>query len=172
MGDQGRSERDLLRYFLDEQRKAVLDIVDGLDEEQLRTAVLPSGWTPIGLVLHLAGAEAQWFQRVALGRPAQVTWDDGVDDPPYDPSAPFTTGHSTAAVIEHYRRQCRISDEVLAAGDLDAPLAGEVGFDWPGEPIDDLRWVALHMIEETARHAGHLDAARELLDGTTGRGPR
>ena len=96
----------------------------------------------------------------------------GVLDPGYDPAAPFTTEHSSAAVIAHYRRQCEISNEVLASRDLDAPLLGEVGFGWPGEPITDLRWVALHLIEETARHAGHLDAARELLDGTTGHGPR
>ena len=65
-----------------------------------------------------------------------------------------------------------MSNEVLLSRDLDAALVGEHGLDWPDEPITDLRWVALHMIEETARHAGHLDAARELLDGTTGRGPR
>ncbi len=165
-------ERDRLQYFLDQQRDAVLAVIDGLDEAQLHTPVLPSGWTPIGLVRHLAGAEAMWFQWVALGTPPQVTWDDGIEDPPYEPGAPFTTGHSSAAVIQQYRRQCEISNEVLRAGDLDAPLSGEHGLDWPGEPITDLRWVALHLIEETARHAGHLDAARELLDGTTGLGPR
>ncbi|MEV0429811.1 DinB family protein [Micromonospora sp. NPDC050495] len=166
------SERDRLRYFLDEQRAAVLAIIEGLDESQLRRPVFPSGWTPIGLVLHLAGAEAQWFQRVALGTEPEVTWDDGIDDPPYDPAAPFTTEHSSAVVIDHYRRQCAISNEVLRTVELDAALVGEHGLDWPDEPITDLRWVCLHMIEETARHAGHLDAARELLDGATGRGPR
>jgi hypothetical protein len=75
-------------------------------------------------------------------------------------------------VIEQYRRQCAISNEVLQSRDLDAPLLGEHGLDWPGEPITDLRWVALHLVEETARHAGHLDAVRELLDGATGLGPR
>ncbi|WP_088281681.1 DinB family protein [Kineosporia sp. A_224] len=172
MSDPTVSERDRLQYFLDEQRRAVLAIVDGLDETRLRTPVLPSGWTPVGLLLHLAGAEATWFQRVALGTQPQTRWDDGIEDPPWDPEAPFTTEHSTAAVVDHYRRQCRISDEVLQSHDLDAPLLGDPGFDWPGEPITDLRWVALHMIEETARHAGHLDVARELLDGTTGLGPR
>ena len=172
MGEPGISERDRLQYFLDQQRGAVLAIIEGLDETQLHTPVLPSGWTPIGLVLHLAGAESLWFQRVALGTSPQVTWDDGIDDPPYDPEGPLTTGHASAAVIEHYRRQCRISNEVLHSRDLDAPLPGDPGLYWPGEPITDLRWVALHLVEETARHAGHLDAARELLDGVTGRGPR
>jgi Protein of unknown function (DUF664) len=166
------TERDRLQYFLDEQRKAVLAIIEGLDESQLHTPVLPSGWTPIGMVRHLAGAEARWFQWVVLGNQPQVAWDDGIDDPPYDPEAPFSTEHSSAAVIEQYRRQCAIANEVLQSVDLDAELLGEPGLDWPDEPITDLRWVALHMIEETARHAGHLDAVRELLDGVSGRGPR
>lgn len=170
--DVGTSERDRLQHFLDQQRTAVLAIIDGLDESQLHTPVLPSGWTPIGLVRHLIGAEAMWFQWVVLGTQPQVIWDDGPEDAPDEPGAPFTTEHSSAAVIQQYRRQCEISNEVLRSQQLDAPLRGEHGLDWPGEPITDLRWVALHLIEETARHAGHLDAARELLDGATGRGPR
>ena len=166
------SERDRLAYFLDQQRSAVLAIIEGLDESQLHTPVLPSGWTPIGLVRHLAGAEAMWFQWVVLGRQPQVAWDDGIMDPPPDPDSPFVTEHSGTAVVEQYRRQCEISNRVLQSRELHAPLLGELGFDWPGEPITDVRWVVLHMIEETARHAGHLDAARELLDGTTGHGPR
>lgn len=166
------SERDRLQHFLDQQRDAVVAILDGLDEAQANTPVLPSGWTPLGLVRHLAGAEAMWFQWVVLGEQPQLRWDDEVVDPPYDPGAPFTTGHTISAVLDQYRRQCELSNRVLQTQDLDAALLGEHGLDWPEEPITDLRWVALHMIEETARHAGHLDAARELLDGVTGRGPR
>jgi hypothetical protein len=172
VSDSGISERDRLQHFLDEQRNAVLAIIEGLREAELHTPVLPSGWTPVGMIRHLAGAEAMWFQGVVLGTQPQVTWDDGIDDPPYDPEAPFTTEHSSAAVIAQYRRQCEMSNEILQSRDLHAALQGEHGLDWPEEPITDLRWVVLHMIEETARHAGHLDAARELLDGTTGRAPR
>jgi hypothetical protein len=172
VGDSGISERDRLQHFLDQQRMAVLAIIEGLSEAQLHTTVFPSGWTPLGLIRHLAGAEAMWFQWVVLGAEPNVTWDDGIDDPPYDPAAPFTTLHSSAAVIEQYRRQCGVSNEILQSRDLHEALLGEHGLDWPDEPITDLRWVVLHMIEETARHAGHLDAARELLDGGTGRGPR
>jgi hypothetical protein len=172
VGDSGISERDRLQHFLDQQRMAVLAIIEGLSEAQLHTPVLPSGWTPIGLIRHLVGAEAMWFQWVVLGVQPNVTWGDGIVDPPYDPGAPFTTDHSSAVVIEQYRRQCKVSNEILRSRDLHAALLGEHGLDWPEEPITDLRWVVLHMIEETARHAGHLDAARELLDGATGRGPR
>jgi hypothetical protein len=165
-------ERERLRYFLDQQRAAIFAIIDGLEEEQLRTPALPSGWTVIGLVLHLAGAEAAWFQRTVLGIEPTVSWDDGIEDPPYDATAAFATAHSTQAVIAHYRQQCAISNDILMSHSLDDPLRGDHGLDWPDEPITDVRWVALHMIEETARHAGHLDAARELLDGRTGLGPR
>ncbi|MDX6573461.1 MAG: hypothetical protein QOC86_2617, partial [Gaiellales bacterium] len=101
---------------------AVLAIIEGLTEAQLNTPVLPSGWTPIGLIRHLAGAEAMWFQWVAAGSQPQVTWDDGINDPPYDPEAPFTTEHSSAAVIEQYRRQCEMSNEILQSQDLNAAL--------------------------------------------------
>lgn len=166
------SERARLQHFLDEQRAAVLAIIEGLDETQLHTPVLPSGWTPAGLVLHLAQAERSWFQRVVSGVDSRVEWADGIVDPPYDPSAAFTTEHAGPAVIGFYRQQCQTSNEVLQSVDLQAPLRGDHGLEWPGEPITDVRWVALHMVEETARHAGHLDVARELLDGMTGLGPR
>jgi hypothetical protein len=172
VSDSEISERDRLQHFLDQQRNAVLAIIEGLGEAQLHTPVLPSGWTPIGLIRHLVGAEAMWFQWVVLGARPQVTWDDGIDELPYDPDAPFTTEHSSAAVIGQYRSQCEMSNEILQSRDLNTALLGDHGLDWPEEPITDLRWVVLHMIEETARHAGHLDAARELLDGATGRGPR
>jgi hypothetical protein len=165
-------EQERLQYFLDQQRAAVLAILDGLDEEQMHSAVLPSGWTPLGLIVHLAGAEATWFQTVVLGEEPHMVWSDGIEDPPYDPDAAFTTDHSAVEVIRQYRRQCEISNEILRTHALETGLLGDPGFEWPGEPITDLRWVALHMIEETARHAGHLDAVRELLDGVTGRGPR
>jgi hypothetical protein len=165
------SEKTTLQHFLDEQRGSVLAILDGLDETQLRTPVLPSGWTPIGMIEHLGGAEQHWFQDVALGTVSEYVWPDAVDEP-YDPDAPFATRHSTAAVFEFYRRQCEISNEVLAGTPLDAAPKGRHNREWPGEDIADLRWIVLHLIEETARHAGHLDAARELLDGTTGLGPR
>jgi hypothetical protein len=166
------SERGRLRYFLDQQRRAVLDIIDGLDETQLHTPALPSGWTPLGLLRHLIGAEAMWFQWVVLGVEPEMAWEDGLEDPVGEPESGFVTAHKSEAVVAQYLRQSAISDEVLATHDLDAPLAREHGLDWPDEPITDLRWVALHMIEETARHAGHLDAARELMDGVTGRGAR
>ncbi|NUT49737.1 MAG: DinB family protein [Saccharothrix sp.] len=149
--------------FLGAQRGVVLAILDGLDAEALTTAVLPSGWTPLGLVEHLGYAERHWFQEVVLGHADPLPWPD-------DP-APLTTPRQPPEVFAFYRAQCERSDEVLATRPLSTrPLGHHPG---PfGAEITDLRRVVLHMIEETARHAGHLDAVRELLDGATGLGPR
>jgi hypothetical protein len=165
------TEVQVLQHFLDAQRASVLAIVEGLDDHALTEPILPSGWTPLGLIEHLGDAERHWFGDVVTGTAADYSWPDNVDDP-YDPDAPFTTRHSAAAVFTYYRHQCELSNEILASTALTAPLKGRHDQEWDGEDIRDLRWVALHLIEETARHAGHLDAARELLDGTTGLGPR
>jgi hypothetical protein len=158
-----------LMMFLDAQRDAVLAIVAGLSETALRTPVLPSGWTPLGLVEHLGHAERHWFQRVATGSMEALPWPDDDDDE--DADAPFVTAQPTAAVVAFYRAQCARSNEVLAATGLDTPPRGRHNREGADE-VTDLRFIALHMLEETARHAGHLDVVRELLDGTTGLGPR
>jgi hypothetical protein len=155
--------------FLDAQRDAVLAIVAGLDEEAWHRSIVPSGWTPAGLVDHLGGAEWHWFQGVVAG--AEPEPPPGEEDlPPYDPTAAFVSDLPSAEIIAFYRDQCAQSDAVLAVTPLSAPPRGKHG-DPDNEP-PDVRWVVLHMIEETARHAGHLDIARELLDGQTRLGPR
>ena len=159
----------LLLGFLDAQREAVLAIVEGLDEEAWQRSVVPSGWTPAGLVEHLGGAERHWFQGVVAGSGVELPWDEGL--PPYDPEAAFVCDRPSAEVIGYYRDQCARSDAVLAVTPLSAPPRGKHGDPEMDEP-PDVRWVVLHMIEETARHAGHLDIARELIDGQTGLGPR
>jgi hypothetical protein len=168
-GNRDAEDRALLA-FLAAQRDAVLSIVAGLDEEAWHRSIVPSGWTPAGLVEHLGGAEWHWFQGVVAGEvPAPPPGDE--DPPEYDPTAAFVCDLSSTEIIGFYREQCASSDAVLAVTPLSARPRGkhsDPGFDEP----PDVRWVVLHMIEETARHAGHLDIARELLDGQTGLGPR
>jgi len=149
------TEKTTLLRFLRAQRESVLAILDGLGEEALTKAVLPSGWTPLGMVEHLGDAERHWFQEIVAGAA--------------DPGEP--PAKRPEAVFAYYHRQCRRSDEIVAATPLSAPLRGRHPGPF-GDEITDLRAVVLHLIEETARHAGHLDVARELLDGRTGLGPR
>jgi hypothetical protein len=168
-GDQSHNLQDQeLLDFLAAQRAVVLSIVAGLDEEAWHRSVVPSGWTPAGLVEHLGGAEWHWFQGVVSGVKPEPP--PGEELTPYDPTAAFVTDEPSAEIIAFYRDQCAQSDAVLAVTPLSAQPRGKHG-DPENEP-PDVRWVVLHMIEETARHAGHLDIARELLDGQTRLGSR
>jgi uncharacterized protein YndB with AHSA1/START domain len=170
LGNQPADADDsVLMEFLAAQREAVLAIVDGLDQEAWHRSVVPTGWTPAGLVEHLGGAEFHWFQMVVAG--AEIELPEGEEMEPYDPMAAFVTDASSAEVIAQYRDICMRSDAVLAVTPLSAAPRGLHGDQGMEEP-PTVRWVVLHMIEETARHAGHLDIARELLDGRTGLGPR
>jgi hypothetical protein len=158
-------EKADLSLFLHAQRESVLAIIDGLDADALTTSVLPSGWTPLGLVEHLGHAERHWFQEVLTGTADPLPWPDD------DGRAPLTSPRPPEVVVAFYRDQCLRSDAALDATPLGArPRGRHPGL--LGEQVTSLRRIVLHMIEETARHAGHLDAARELLDGRTGLGPR
>jgi uncharacterized damage-inducible protein DinB len=156
-------EKAALSLFLEAQRGAVLAILDGLDGDALTTAVLPSGWTPLGMVEHLGYAERHWFQEILQGKADPLPWPD-------DPE-PLTTPRQAEEVFAFYRAQCERSDAILAATPLETRPVGRHP-DPLGAETTDLRRIVLHVIEETARHAGHLDAVRELLDGKTGLGPR
>lgn len=169
--DHREADDEMLRDFLRSQRDAVLGVAEGLSEEDWHRSVVPTGWTPAGLIEHLGGAEWHWFQGVVAGKVPELPDDLDDDQPPYDPlTVVFATDEPSTEVIAFYRDQCAQSEAVLATTPLSArPLGthGPHGFEPP-----NVRWVVLHMIEETARHAGHLDIARELLDGTTRLGRR
>ena len=167
----------MLLGFLQYQRDSVLKIVEGLPEDAWQTPVVPSGWTVAGMLAHLGGAEHHWFQNVTTGGPQEPPPSE--EPPPaeqgeYDPSAAFTCDWPSADIIADYREECRRSDQVLAVTPLSAAPRGlhhHPDAEYTA-PITSVGWIVLHMIEETARHAGHLDIARELLDGQTGLGPR
>jgi Protein of unknown function (DUF664) len=154
-------EREALLECLGDQRTHVLAILNGLSEEDLRRPVLPSGWSCLAMVRHLAvDDERFWFGGVAAGGPLpdDTDWQPSPDEP-------------AEAVLGLYRREIAASDAVLAGLDLNAPPAR-----WPEDyfgdwRLRDVREIILHVITETAVHAGHLDAARELLDGRTWLGP-
>jgi hypothetical protein len=154
-------ENDALLGTLRSQRRHVLGILDGLSDEDLHRPVLPSGWSCLGLVRHLAlDVERFWFRRVLLGEETDLD-DPATGGPDGWQVSPEATG---SAVLDLYRRETELADAVVARTSPDAAPAW-----WPdffGDfRMDDLREIALHVIVETACHAGHLDAARELLDG-------
>lgn len=168
MADELTDERRELLECLQYQRDAVLGIVQGLSEKDWHTSIVPSGWTPAGFVDHLSGAEYHWFHMVVAGRPLDVAPDDD-DQEPYDPTAAFTSDRRSDEIVANYKNQCRISDEIIAGVDMSSKPLGRHR---PDEEVPSVRWVILHMIEETATHSGHLEIAREFIDGKTGLGLR
>jgi Protein of unknown function (DUF664) len=163
-------ERLALLQALEYQRASVRSIVGGLDERGWHTSVLPSGWTPAGMVEHLGNAERHWFQEVVADSHVTLLWDEG--RPAYDPHAAFRCDRPSREILSYYKSQCDRSDEILAGTSLsDSPRGTHDDPDFDIQ-ISSVRWVVLHMIEETAAHSGHLEIARELLDGGTGFGLR
>ncbi len=156
--DPDMQERQALLKALDAQRAHVLAALDGLSDDALRRPVLPSGWTCLGLLQHLAlDVERFWFRAVAAGEDVDLATGDAAWR-----VAPDTPA---GAVLDVYRAEAERSDAVINSSALDAAPAW-----WPIEvfadlPRQDLRATVLHVLTETACHAGHLDAARELLDG-------
>ncbi|MFI9730485.1 DUF664 domain-containing protein [Streptomyces sp. NPDC052092] len=155
------SELRALLRVLDGQRRHVLGILDGLDAKDLRRPVLPSGWHCLGLVQHLAlDVERFWFRAVVAGDEEVIHGLTSGDEAwKVAPDVPVSE------VLDLYRREAELADACVAAAPADAALAW-----WPhdlfGEPhLHTVRDVLLHVITETACHAGHLDAARELIDG-------
>ncbi|TFV68254.1 UNVERIFIED_ORG: DinB family protein [Bacillus sp. AZ43] len=159
-------EREQLGAYLDYQRETVLLKADGLTAEQLARTVPPSSLTLAGLLNHLAFVEDFWFRVTFLGLPPDELWA-GVDWEA-DPDFEFRTavGCTPEELRERYRATCARSRQVVAeAASLDQL---SVSRSRRTGNHRDLRWILLHLIEETARHAGHADLLREAIDGTTG----
>ena len=151
-------EREILAGFLDFHRATLLWKLEGLDDEQLRRAMVPSGTSLLGMVKHLAYVERWWFQQVWAGREVTYPWTD--EDP--DADWRIEPDETTGQVLALYDGECDRSREIVAAaGSLD-----EVAH-LPRRELNR-RWILVHMIEETARHVGHTDILREQLDGVTG----
>lgn len=159
------SETVQLTAFLTYQRDTLLLKTEGLTREQLARPLPPSSLTLAGLVHHLALVEESWAVQRFAGRPAHEPWA-GVDwDATPDWEMDVATSLDPDELRERYRLACRRTDDVVAAaGDLDALSA---------EPLRNgghfsLRWMLLHLLEETSRHNGHADLLREAVDGVVG----
>ncbi|TIC85527.1 DUF664 domain-containing protein [Nocardioides sp. GY 10127] len=149
--------RAMLLAWLGSKRRHVLAQVEAMTPEDRRTARLPSGWTPLGLVQHLTvDVERFWFAHTLAGE--DVDLPEGYAG--WQVAAVEDGGPHDQAVLDGYRHECVHSDEVATSLDLDDPPTR------PAElPYSSLHEVLLHVLVETATHAGHLDAVRELADG-------
>ena len=155
------AERALLLGRLNGQRHHVISQLEGLSDDQLRRPVLPSGWSCLGLVRHLTLSDERYWVEVVVAAEPLDFWPEGDNgDWRVEPSEPGE------AVLQAYHSAIARSNEIIAARRLDtAPAQPEQWWESAGLHFPDLRTVLVHVLVETATHAGHLDAVRELLDG-------
>jgi uncharacterized damage-inducible protein DinB len=154
-------ERAALGEFLDMQREALIDKLQGVSDDGARSAPTASSLSLLSLVKHSAIWERRWFQVVVAGERFPDEWPE-VQAEEGDATFRLTDEDTVESVVAYYREQIAASQEIVGRLDLETPCA------WPAMAHENLRWVALHMIEETARHAGHADIIRETIDGSRG----
>ncbi len=154
------AEKPMLEAFLDWQRATLLCKLDGLNDEELRRPHEPSGLSLLGIVKHLADVERSWFREVFAGEDLSAEWDPN-DRNRYWRIEPQET---TDQILAFYQGEVERARAIVREADLNDPARN------PGTGQAGLirRWIVVHMIEETARHVGHADLMREVIDGQTG----
>jgi hypothetical protein len=155
------SEREALTAFLDKQRAILVRKIEGLTDDDARSAPTASSMSLLGMLKHCALWERRWFQVIFAGRTFPGEWPEARSK---GNIADFQVGESDTLLywLGYYADQVAESRRIVADADLDTPCAR------PGNTEHNLRWVVLHHIEEIARHAGHADIIRETIDGSTG----
>ena len=161
MSEPNLPELETLAQALDDYRNIVIWKLDGLSEEDARRPMVPSGTNLLGVVKHLAFVERWWFQAVLGQSNPEFPWTD--DDPNADWR--IDDDDTIESVTALYTAECvksrQVQDSFNDGADLVPLRDGETS----------ARSVIVHMLEETARHAGHMDILREQIDGGTGWGP-
>ena len=150
---QATGERETLLGLLQYHRDSVVRKVQGITEDQARWSPVPSGTSLLWLVRHLTMAEALWLLHRFADQPADVV-----------PSDRLAEGDSIDDAVAAYRATWSQVGEVVAAAQLEDLCRSSTV-----TPPTNLRWVLAHLLEETARHAGHADVVREQIDGQVGR---
>lgn len=156
-----------LNQFLDYHRATFVQRVVGLTKEQLGRTHPPSTLTLGGLIKHLSLVEDSWFIEDMLGEPLPEPWASAPfdDDPDWEHHSALD--NTPEQLLDQYAESCARSRDIIAQiGDLDALSVTQSRRGLEGR--FSLRWIMLHMIEETARHNGHADLIRESIDGLTG----
>jgi uncharacterized damage-inducible protein DinB len=155
------SSAEVMIRYLDYFRDQVASRVEGLTEKEQRTSRLPSAWTPVQLVKHLTHVEQRWLEWGFEGAAIAEPWADSRDGRWFvDDTEPLTD------LLVAFREQARRTNAVIVAHALTD--VGRPGPRWNGQPPASLERVLLHLLQEYARHVGHLDIVAELAGGQTG----
>jgi uncharacterized damage-inducible protein DinB len=155
-------ERELLLAYLAQQRHVLRIAAHGLSDEQARETPTVSPLSIGGLIKHVAATERGWIE-IVLQR-AGGSQDD------YEANFRMGPGETLESIFAMYDEVAAETEQVIAdISDLNQPVPIPKGVPWFPSDVDawSVRWVLLHLIEETARHAGHADIIRESLDGAT-----
>jgi uncharacterized damage-inducible protein DinB len=148
-------EETMDRAWLDHLRESAIYKIENLDDEQLRWSPAPSANSLGSIVVHLGFCERLWVRAIFAGEEMDMSWRERMFEVPI--------GWSAQDIVAFYRAEAAAADAVIDRAE---------SFDLPSRAAfrhTSLRWVVTHLIEETARHVGHMDITRELLDGQTGR---
>lgn len=160
-------EKTNLLGYLRVRRGDLLAKLDGLGEYDIRRPMTPSGTNLLGLVKHVASVELGYFGEV-FGRPSGRELPSLDDDAGMDTDMWATADETREQIVELHRSSAAHSDKTIESLPLDA--VGEVPWWAPDRRKVTLHQILVHMCVETARHAGHADILRELIDGSTGNG--
>ncbi|MDR7383202.1 DinB family protein [Promicromonospora iranensis] len=154
----------LFTAYLDYYRQAVDRKLRSLSDADLRASRLPSGWSPLELLIHLVHMEQRWFRWGFLAEPVERPWDDHAGQDPHGPWA-VPDGVGLDELLQALHAGGATTSEVLATHALDEQ--GALGGRFTEDP-PTLAWICFHVLQEYARHAGHLDISVELAGGATG----
>jgi uncharacterized damage-inducible protein DinB len=155
------SRTDVFLGYLDYFRAVLLSKVEDLPEDELRHSRLPSGWTPIELVKHLTHVERRWVVWGFQGRDVGDPWADHRDGRWY-----VAADEPVGDVVEGLRTQAATTNRLVRAHDLSE--VGRPGERWDGADPATLERILFHLVQEYARHTGHIDIVREMVDGRVG----
>ena len=148
--------------YFDYYRSEIIDKINALPQADLRTTRLSSGWTPIELLSHLVHMEQRWFVWGFLGEEVEDPWGDWDVDEPWENDGgrwQVAGDVSASSLVKRLQAVGERTRGVLAETPLDA--VAPTGSRFPEDP-PDLEWICLHVLQEYARHAGHLDIVAEL----------
>jgi uncharacterized damage-inducible protein DinB len=155
------SRAEVFLGYLDYFRSRLVSKLEGLPSEELRRSRLSSGWTPLELLKHLTYVELRWLEWGFEGRDVPDPWADGRDGRWYVAPGETLTGLVAALHAQAARTRAIVESHDLAE-------AGQPGERWDGDDPPTLERILFHLLQEYARHLGHLDIVSELADGPTG----
>lgn len=149
---------------LDRYRDIIAAKLTGLSETDLRGSKLPSGWSPLELLKHLVFMERRWLRWGFAGEQVDDPWGDSDGDP----DGPWSVRHDDTLpdLLNRLREGGEVTRRLVTG--VDPATLGAVGGRFGADDRPTLNWILFHVLQEYARHAGHLDVVRELTDGVTG----